>query len=116
MRPAYITATSIGDIGDHAHVMGDQHDAGAALGDQLFHQVEDLRLDGHVQRRGRLVGDQDVGPADQRDGDHDALAHAAGQLERILGQAPVRIGNADIDTSICARLPAPRAGDLVGRR
>ena len=49
---------------------------------QLAEQVEDLRLDGDVERRGRLVGDQELGIAGERHGDHDALAHAAGELVR----------------------------------
>ena len=36
-----------------------------------------------VERRGRLVGDEQVGLGDQHHGDHDALAHAAGKLVRI---------------------------------
>ncbi len=36
-----------------------------------------------VERRCRLVGDQQFGPGDQHHGDHDALAHAAGDLVRI---------------------------------
>ena len=40
-------------------------------------------LHGDVERRGGLVGDQDVGAGDQHHGDHDALAHAAGDLVRI---------------------------------
>ena len=62
---------------------------------QLLHQFEDLRLDGDVERGGRLVGDDQLGVAGQRDGDHDALAHAAGKLVRILLQPPRRIGDAD---------------------
>ena len=38
---------------------------------------------GDVERRGRLVGDQDVGLGDEHHGDHDALAHAARDLVRI---------------------------------
>ena len=36
-----------------------------------------------VQRGGRLVGDDEIGPADGGQRDGDALAHAAGQLVRI---------------------------------
>ena len=50
----------VGHFGDHAHVVGDQHDRQAALGLQVAQQVEDLRLGGDVQRRGRLIGDQDA--------------------------------------------------------
>ena len=74
---------AVGVLGDHAHVVGDQHDGRAVGLLQLAHQVEDLRLDGDVERRGRLVGDQHLGIARQRHGDHDALAHAARHLVRI---------------------------------
>ena len=60
-----------------------------------LHQFQDLRLDRDVQRGGRLVGDDQLGLAGQRDGDHDALAHAAGKLVRILLQPARRIGDAD---------------------
>ena len=58
---------------------------------QFAHQVEDLRLDGHVERGGRLVGDQHLGVARQRHGDHHALAHAARKLMRIGVRAPLRL-------------------------
>ena len=58
LRPAYMTTTRCGGLGDDAEIVGDQHDGGAGLLLQLEHQVEDLRLDGDVERRGRLVGDQ----------------------------------------------------------
>ncbi len=51
---------------------------------QLGHQVEDLRLHRHVQRRGRLVADEQIGLARQRARDRDALALAAGELVGIL--------------------------------
>ena len=60
---------------------------------QLAHQVEDLRLDRDVQRGGRFVGDQQLGIARQRHGDHHALAHAAGQLVRIGVHTMLRLGN-----------------------
>ena len=46
-------------------------------------QLEDLRLDGDVERRGRLVGDQQLRLVGQRHRDHRALAHAAGELVRV---------------------------------
>ena len=45
--------------------MRDQQQAHALLRCSA-QQVEDLRLDRHVQRRGRLVGDQEVGLGGQR--------------------------------------------------
>ena len=58
-------------------------------------QVQHLRLDGDVERRRRLVGDQQIRLGGERHGDHDALLHAAGQLERIFAQAPRGIRDAD---------------------
>ena len=55
--PAYITATRR-QTRRYAEVVADQHDGGAEIRVQLAQQVEDLRLDRHVQRGGRLVGDQ----------------------------------------------------------
>ena len=83
----------VADFGDHAEIVGDQDDRGAARGLQLAHQIEDLRLQGDVERGGRLVRDQEPGIAGQRHRDHDALAHAARQLVRIFVDAPLRRGD-----------------------
>ena len=55
----------------------------AALGHQVVHDRQHLHLHRDVERRGRLVGDQQIGAGDQHHRDHDALAHAAGDLVRI---------------------------------
>ena len=67
----------------HAQVMGDEHQGHAEVLLQLADELQDLRLDGHVQGRGRFVGDQQFGPAGKRHGDHHPLAHAAGKFEGI---------------------------------
>ena len=46
-------------------------------------QIEDLGLDRDVERRRRLVGDQQLRLVGERHRDHHALAHAAGELVRI---------------------------------
>ncbi len=56
--------------------------------------IEDLRLDGDVQRRGRFIGDQQLGAAGQGDGDHHALAHAAGEVVRIVAHPALGVGDA----------------------
>ena len=93
---------------------------------QVADQLQDLPLDGHVERRCRFVGDQQRGPAHQRHGDHRALAEAAGQLERIGSQGAPRIGKADMAEHIGdsfvpfpgANLPVQAQGlsDLVADR
>ena len=59
-------------------------------------QLEDLRLDGHVERRRRLVGDQDVRIAGERHRDHRALAHAARELVRVVVDALLGVRDADL--------------------
>ena len=46
-------------------------------------EVEDLRLGRDVERRRRLVGDQQLRVARERSGERDPLAHPARQLERV---------------------------------
>ena len=72
---------------------------------QRLHLGEDLRLDGDVERGGRLVGDQQQRPVQQRDRDGDALAQAAGELVRI-GFQPL-VGRRDADRGAAPRAPAP---------
>ena len=64
-------------MGGDADVAGDEQHRGAALADQLADELQHLRLDGHVEPAGGIVGDHQPRRADQRDGDHDALRHAA---------------------------------------
>ncbi len=85
----------VGDLGHHAEVVGDGDDAALVPLLHLADDVDDLRLDGDVQRRGGLVGDEDVGVAADGHGDHGALAHAAGELERVLVDALLGVGDAD---------------------
>ena len=55
-----------------------------------------LRLHGDVEGGRRLVGDDELRAPGHRHGDHRALAHAAGELVRILPGAPGRVGDVDL--------------------
>ena len=83
---------AIGDLGDHAHVMGDEQHCGAVIALQVADQGQDLLLRGDVERRGRLVGDQQFRFEHQRHRDHDALALAAGQTVRIGSEDTLDLG------------------------
>ncbi len=63
---------------------------------QPLQQLEDLRLDGHVERGGRLVGDEQRRAAGERHRDHHPLSHATRELVRILGGALLRGGDAHL--------------------
>ena len=79
---------------DHAEVVADQEEGHALLAFEVAHQVEHLRLHRNVERRHRLVGDDQLRPRDQRARDGDALPLAAGEFVRIffgIGGAAARL-------------------------
>ena len=59
---------------------------------RLGEELQDLRLHRHVERRGRLVGDEEVGLVGERHGDHHALALAARELVRVGAELAPRRG------------------------
>src|SRR5690349_15873258 len=50
---------------------------------QVLQKVQDLRLDGDIERRNRLVADQQFRPQRQRARDADTLTLPAGETVRI---------------------------------
>ncbi len=50
-------------LGDHPQVVGDQEDRHPQPCLEVAHQVQDLGLDGDVERGRGLVGDQQLGVA-----------------------------------------------------
>ena len=75
--------------------MGDEQHRHPARRRVVEHEVEDGGLGGGVEAGGRLVGDEQRRIAGERDGDHHALAHAAGEFARIGAGAELGLGNAD---------------------
>jgi hypothetical protein len=67
-------------LGDDGEVVGDEDQREAELLLEVGQQGHHLLLERDVQRRGRLVGDEQLGPAGDRHRDHHPLPHAAGQL------------------------------------
>ena len=110
-------------LGHHAEIMGDQDDRRAGARLQLDEELEDLRLDGDVERRRRLVGDQEARIAGERHRDHHPLAHASRELVRIIVEALFGIGDAHEpqhprrlvarQAPVGARVNAQRLGDLL---
>ena len=70
--------------------------------------VEDVAAGARVERAGRLVGEDDLGPGDERAGDRDALLLAAGELGGPVAQA-VAEPDAGDDLARQARSRRPRA-------
>ena len=70
--------------------MGDEQDRHPGLLLEALQQLQILELDGDIERGGRLVGNQHLRLAADRDGADDALLHAAAHLVRELTDALVR--------------------------
>ena len=75
-------------------------------GFQAAQQLDDLALDGHVQRGGGLVGDQQLGLAGQGHGDHHALLLATRKLVRIGLEPALGLGQAHLVQQLLG--PGPR--------
>ena len=63
---------------------------------QVLEELEDLRLHGDVERRRRLVGDQEIGPIGERHRDHHPLALPAGELVGIGAEPLGWVDDADL--------------------
>ncbi len=102
---------AVGHPGHDAEVVGDQQDPRPQRALLLLHQVQDLGLDGHVERRGGLVGDEQGGAAGEGHGDHHPLAHAARELVRVVVEASLGVRHAHL----AQQLTPPARGPPHGR-
>ncbi|MFT7058003.1 MAG: hypothetical protein ACJASV_000503 [Pseudorhodobacter sp.] len=84
---------AVGDPGYYAQIMGDPNNHDTQFRAQIFNQLNNLRLNGHIKRCCRFVRDQNLGVAGQSDGDHRPLPHAARKLMRVSVQPSPCIGN-----------------------
>ena len=81
--------------------------------------LEDLALHEHVERGGRLVHDHHLRLEGERHRDHDALAHAAGELVRVgaaAGRGRPRRGRAGRRSACALGAATSRAGGCGRRR
>ncbi len=67
---------------------------------ELPNELEDPGLHGHVERGGRLIGDEKIGVACERLGDHHPLPHTTGEFVGIAVHHLQRIG----DLCFCKRI------------
>ena len=77
---------AVGQVGDHGEVVGDVEGGDPVALGEVADRVEDVRLGGHVESRGRLVQDDHLGPVGERHGDRHALLLAARELMRVAAQ------------------------------
>ena len=97
----------VGDLGHDAEVVGDQYHRQAPLGVQRLQEPQDLRLDRHVERGRRLVGDQQVGLQGEPHRDHRPLAHPTRELVRERVHALLGSGDPDRLQQLDRPVPTP---------
>src|SRR5262245_5589111 len=97
---------------DHAKVMGDEDAGNAEIILKIKQQVENLRLNAHVERAYWFIGDDKLGLAGKRCRYRHALALSAGEMARqppgkrgIETDAPEKVED--------AALPVRRSADTV---
>ena len=67
-------------------IMGNEKDGRPDLSVHVDHEVQHLGLDGYIEGGGRLIGDQEAGPAGQRHSNHNPLPHSSGELMGIVSE------------------------------
>ena len=85
----------VAGLADDGEVVGDEDDRHPGLLLQLDEEGEDLLLHGDVDRRRRLVGEQQLGTGGNGHRDHHPLAHATGKLVRVVPRPLGGRGDAD---------------------
>ena len=80
--------------------MGDEHDGGACVLFQLVHQPKNFGLNGDIQSRCWLIGNQEPGFAGERHGDDHPLAHTAGQFVGILAEPAFCFGDSHLPQEV----------------
>jgi len=80
----------IREVSNHRQIMGDENVGQAESLLQILKQVDDLRLNRHIEGGHRLITHNHAGIESQRPGDSDALPLAPGKLVRIaVGEAGI---------------------------
>jgi hypothetical protein len=106
---------ALGRLGNHAHVVRDQHHRRAARLREALEQRDDLGLDRHVERGGGLIGDDQLRLGGDGERDHDALAHAARELVRVVREARLRARDAHLGQELHRAAPRFRPAQIEVR-
>ena len=87
---------AVGKTPDHVQVVRDQQNRHAVFVLQAVEQIQYLAAQRHIQRGGRLVGQQELGLTSQGHGNHGALSLHTGELVRVAVDASLRFGDAGV--------------------
>src|SRR5208283_56301 len=104
---------AIGDVRNDGEIVRDEEHRQSEFVAKVVEQVEDLLLYGDIERGGGLVGDEQLRTVDDGHGDHDALAHASGELVRIAAGPLLGVGDGNVAHAFDRATPCFRFGDAV---
>jgi len=104
---------AIGDVRDDGEIVRDEEHRQSEFVAQVVQQVENLLLNCDIERGGGLVGDKQLRTVDDGHSDHDALAHASGELMRITARSLFRAGNGNVAHAFDRLMPCLRFGDAA---
>ena len=107
--PCIQNGDPVGGFGNHAHIVGDQNDRGAALLAQPAQQRQHLRLNGDIKGCCRLVSDDQLRLGRQCQRNDDPLAHPAREFMRKSSAA------FGIDPHFLQKLYRTRLGGITGQ-
>ena len=107
--PFCITTTWLASARTTLQIVADEHVGEVAPLLQVAQQLDDLRLHGHVEGRGRLVEHDELRLERHGAGDGDALALAAGEFVRVA------VHRRRIEADIGERLRDDLAALRIGR-
>src|SRR6266571_5505693 len=92
-------------LGDHSEIMSDHQNRGAEFLLQMDQQIQNLRLNGDVERCRRFVGNHERRLHDESHRYQYALPHPARQLVRVLSGAVFRRRHAGKRESLDGAIP-----------
>ena len=98
----------VGDVGDHAEIVGDEDHGHLLFLLQGGQEFEDLGLGGDVEGGGRFVGDEQLRFTGQGHGDHDPLAHPTGEGVGVVPGPPLGVGDPHVVEHVDGPLPGRR--------
>ena len=104
---------AIGNVRDHGEIVRNEKHRQSKFLAQIVEQIENLLLDGDIKRGSRLVGNQQLRTIDNGHGNHDALAHASGELVRIAAGALLGLGDGNVAHAFNCSAPCFGFGNAV---
>ena len=105
-----------GALSGQTQVMGNEEHCRAHFLGESLEVIENATLNGHIQCRGRLVSNEQLGTRSKTDCDQHALTHTTRKLVRVLLRAALAVGKTCLLKELGHALPGFGAGNNIVRQ